>query len=76
MLLVAASFANHPFLDGYVIQTDPWRLPDGAWREIFNSDATVYGGNGIGNFGADIPAAGGRFQARLPAAGFLVFQKL
>jgi len=76
MLLVVASLANHPFLDGYVIQTDPSRLPDGAWREIFNSDGSVYGGHDIGNFGADIPAAGGRFQARLPAAGFLVFQKL
>ena len=23
----------------------------GAWREILNTDATVYGGSGIGNFG-------------------------
>ena len=75
-LLVVASLYNQPFLDGYVIQTDPLRLPDGAWREVFNSDAGIYGGNNVGNFGADVPAARGRFEARVPAAGFVVFQKL
>ena len=75
-LLIAASLSNTPYLDGYVIQTDPSRLPDGNWKEIFNSDASVYGGNGVGNFGASIPVAGGRFQAIVPAVGFLVFQKV
>jgi 1,4-alpha-glucan branching enzyme len=75
-LLVVASLRNQPFLDGYVIQTDTWRLPDGPWREIFNSDAPEYGGSGIGNFGADVPAIGGRLQARVPANGLLIFQKL
>jgi 1,4-alpha-glucan branching enzyme len=75
-LLVVASLRNQPFLDGYVIQTDPSRLPDGAWREVFNSDASIYGGANIGNFGADMPVVGGRFQARVPAVGFVVFQKL
>jgi 1,4-alpha-glucan branching enzyme len=75
-LLVIANLRNQPFLDGYVIQTDPWRLPDGAWREIFNSDAPEYGGQGIGNFEADVPAAHGRFQVRVPANGLLIFQKL
>ena len=31
---------------------------------------------GLGNFGSDIPASGGRFQALVPANGVLVFQKL
>ena len=31
-------------LDGYVIQTEPDRLPAGRWQEIFNSDAGLYGG--------------------------------
>jgi 1,4-alpha-glucan branching enzyme len=75
-LLVVASLRNQPFLDGYVVQTDPSRLPDGAWREVFNSDAGIYGGSNLGNFGADVPVAGGRFQARIPASGFVVFQKL
>ena len=75
-LLVVASLRNQPFFDGYVIQTDPSRLPNGSWREIFNSDAADYGGNGIGNFGGDVPASGGRCQVRVPANGLLVFQKL
>jgi len=75
-LLVVASLRNQPFLDGYVIQTDPSRLPDGTWREVFNSDAGIYGGGNVGNFGADVPVAGGRFQARVPASGFVVFQKV
>jgi len=29
-LLLVASLRNQPFLDGYVIQTDPSRLPDGS----------------------------------------------
>ena len=76
MLLVVASLRNQPFLDGYVIATDPSRLPDGSWREVFNTDAAIYGGNGIGNFGADVPTTGGRIQVRVPANGVLVFQKL
>ena len=75
-LLIVACLRNQPFLDGYVIQTDPWRLQDGPWREVFNSDAPAYGGRGIGNFGANVPAVGGRFQMRVPANGLLIFQKL
>jgi 1,4-alpha-glucan branching enzyme len=75
-LLIVASLGNQPFSDGYVLQTDPSRLPDGLWREAFNSDAAIYGGNSIGNFGADVPAKNGRLQSRVPANGFLIFQKL
>jgi 1,4-alpha-glucan branching enzyme len=74
-LLILASLRNQPFVDGYVIQSDPSRLSDGLWREAFNSDAAIYGGSNVGNFGADVPAAGGRFQCRVPANGLLVFQK-
>jgi 1,4-alpha-glucan branching enzyme len=75
-LLVIASLRNEPFLDGYVIQTDLSRLPDGSWREVFNSDASLYGGHDIGNFGTDVPAIGGRIQVRISANGFLIFQKI
>ena len=37
-------------------------LPGGYWREVLNSDATLYGGSGVGNLGgvesAPVPAHG------------------
>ncbi|MBI5717618.1 MAG: 1,4-alpha-glucan branching protein GlgB [Burkholderiales bacterium] len=52
----------------------------GAWRERLNSDATWYGGSGVGNQGGAVAvpvAAHGRFQAlnlRLPPLGVLVLE--
>jgi 1,4-alpha-glucan branching enzyme len=74
-LLIVASFSNRPYLEGYVLETDALRLPSGPWQEVFNSDATEYGGRGTGNFGAAIPAINGCFEARLPANGLLIFWK-
>jgi 1,4-alpha-glucan branching enzyme len=73
-LLVVVSLNNHVF-DQYVIQTDPWRLADAQWRELFNSDAAIYGGDNVGSFGADLPAGNGRIQLRLPANGLVVLEK-
>ena len=74
-LLVVASWSNDPFAS-YVIETDPGRLSDGAWRELFNSDAAIYGGRGVGNLGADLVAHAGRLALCLPATALVVFQKL
>jgi 1,4-alpha-glucan branching enzyme len=74
-LLVVASFANRAY-DGYAILGEPARLPDGAWRELFNSDAALYGGSNVGNLGADLPVAGGLLRLVLPAVGFVVLSKL
>ena len=41
------SLNNRPFIDGYALDGTP--LPDGRWREIFNSDSAFYGGSNIGN---------------------------
>ena len=46
-MLVVASLNNAPFAYGYNIQNP--RIADGQWREIFNSDAAVYGGSGLAN---------------------------
>jgi 1,4-alpha-glucan branching enzyme len=71
-LLVIGSLNNQAFGDGYSIRNS--RIADGQWREIFNSDATVYGGWGITN--PDTRAsAGGVFTPRLPANSVLVFQR-
>jgi 1,4-alpha-glucan branching enzyme len=71
--LVLASLNNRPFGSGYVV--DNPRIPDGWWREIFNSDAAHYGGDNVGNFGAAVPSGGGRLLAVIPANGFVVFRK-
>jgi len=60
---------------GYVIQTEPHRLPVGEWQETFNSDAEMYGGKNVGNYGAAIACADGRIQLRIPANGLLVLQR-
>jgi len=71
--LVAASLSNRPFADGYAISHPS--LGDGAWTEVLNSDAAIYGGAGVCNGGA-IRASGGRLTARLPANGLLALQRL
>jgi 1,4-alpha-glucan branching enzyme len=75
-LLMIASLNDAPFANGYVIATDPSRLPDGGWREIFNSDAAAYGGMNIGNGGATLPVSNGQINAVIPADGFVLFQKV
>jgi len=72
-LLVVASLNNHPFSAGYVIANP--RLGSGPWREIFNSDAQVYGGNNVGNQGAALSVHHGLLEVLIPANGFVVFLK-
>ena len=50
-------------------------IADSQWREIFNSDAAFYGGDSIGNFGADISANNGYIHTIVAANGFVVFQR-
>jgi len=51
----------------------------GFWREILNSDATVYGGSGVGNRGgmhSDAHGSHGRDQSlvvTVPPLGIVVF---
>jgi 1,4-alpha-glucan branching enzyme len=71
-LLVIGSLSNQTFGEGYSIRNS--RIADGQWREIFNSDATVYGGWGITNPDTR-PSAGGVFTPRLPSNSVLVFQR-
>ena len=73
-LLIVASLNNQVF-ESYAVQTDAARLADGAWSELFNSDAAIYGGNNIGNFGATLYAANGRIEMRIPANGLLIFEQ-
>jgi 1,4-alpha-glucan branching enzyme len=64
------SLNNNAFTAGYRIQNAS--ITDGRWREIFNGDATAYGGGGLANDGA-IESADGSFTAALPANSVVVF---
>jgi 1,4-alpha-glucan branching enzyme len=75
-LLVVGSLNDTPFVSGYAIATDPSRLPAGGWKEVFNSDATSYGGDNIGNRGAVLPVTNGQINTVIPAHGFVVLAKV
>jgi 1,4-alpha-glucan branching enzyme len=52
------------------------RLPSGGrWREIFNSDAAVYGGSGAGNGGIVEADADGWAMLTIPPLGTLYLEK-
>jgi len=74
-LLVVANFTPLPranYLVGVPVA--------GRWRELLNSDATLYGGSGVGNLSAceTVPVASqGRFQSlnlTLPPLGVVMFE--
>jgi len=72
--LVVASFNNNPFAAGYGINSPD--LPDGSWREVFNSDAALYGGSNIGNGGGVREARQGSITVVIPANGVVVLRRL
>jgi 1,4-alpha-glucan branching enzyme len=73
--LVVCSFYNRPFASpGYDFHAD--RIPGGRWCEVFNSDAAVFGGDGIGNRGEEIETRPGALQCVVPGNGVVVFQRI
>jgi 1,4-alpha-glucan branching enzyme len=73
-LLVLVSL-NNSFFGHYLIESDRYRLPEGNWKEVFNSDSVVYGGSNVGNAGATLASYNGQFACALPANALLVFVK-
>lgn len=72
--LVIASFNNRPFdSPSYTLSSD--KLGDENWREVFNSDAAIYGGANIGNYGQTLSARNHQFTCVLPANGLIVFAR-
>lgn len=69
-LLVVATLSNRP-LQRLVLEHP--RLGGADWKEIFNSDAELYGGDGVGNYGATLRAEAGRLLLAVPANGVVVF---
>ncbi len=74
-VIILASFNNTAFTNGYRIEKDLLAIPNAGWKEIFNSDAAIYGGQNIGNAGATIPSSEGRLNVVIPASGLVVFVK-
>lgn len=72
-LLVIASLNNYFFGAGYTISSS--HIPTAGWREVFNSNGQIYGGNNIGNSGATISASNGNIRVVIPANGFIVLQR-
>lgn len=74
-VIIAASLNNGAFNNGYVIEKDLLAIPNARWKEVFNSDAALYGGQNVGNGGAIISSNQGRINVVIPANGFVVFVK-
>ena len=72
---VIVNFAGHPY-EGFRIG-----LPkQGSWQEILNTDAEIYGGSGVGNYGSvqteAVPLHGREFSAvvNIPPLGSVWFK--
>ena len=58
------------------VQRDFYHVPlphDGVWREVHNSDATIYGGSGKGNLG-QVMASDGEAEMVLPGLSTMMFE--
>lgn len=70
-----ASFNNASFPKGYFVPA-AFALPQGNWKEIFNSDSESYGGENVGNAGATLSVVNGGINPVMPARGLIVFQRV
>ncbi|MDL9979945.1 1,4-alpha-glucan branching protein GlgB [Microbacterium candidum] len=65
-VVAICNFAGNP-REGHALD-----LPEsGTWHEILNSDATAFGGSGVGNAGDVTTDASGRAVVRIPPLGVL-----
>jgi 1,4-alpha-glucan branching enzyme len=74
-VIIIVSLNNTSFDSGYVIEKDLLAIPNAEWKEIFNSDAAIYGGQNVGNWGSTFSSAQGRLNVVIPANGFALFAK-
>jgi 1,4-alpha-glucan branching enzyme len=74
LLVVASLHERHYDAPDYRIAHEA--LGDDLWRERFNSNATRYGGDGVGNGPEPRRAAGGSLGIVVPAMGFVVLERM
>lgn len=72
--LVVASLNDDPFSEGYVVSAS--QLSGKRWKEVFNSDSTVYGGRNIGNSGTSMESPNGDLSIVIPANAVMIFHKV
>ena len=73
--LILGSLNNHPF-NNPSCMVHSGRIAPARWREVFNSDAEIFGGNNVGNAGGECICEAGRFSCALPSNGFVVFERM
>lgn len=71
--LVAASLNDTSFDRGFIFRSN--QLPDASWREIFNSNASAFGGDNLGNGGGVCHSHQAEFECILPRNSVLVFRR-
>jgi 1,4-alpha-glucan branching enzyme len=74
LLVVASLHERHYDAPDYRIAHGA--LGDGQWQECFNSNAVIYGGDGVGNGDEPRRAAGGSLGVVVPAMGFVVLERV
>jgi 1,4-alpha-glucan branching enzyme len=71
--MIVSTLSDVGYPDGYTVT-----VPDdarGDWREIFSSDAKVYGGSGISNE-EEVSATDGNLTVKVPPRGFVVLRHM
>jgi 1,4-alpha-glucan branching enzyme len=69
--LIVTTLSDTGFPEGYSVNVPTDAV--GRWRQIFSSDATVYGGTGVSNEGV-LEVASGQLSVKVPARGFVVLR--
>jgi 1,4-alpha-glucan branching enzyme len=69
--LVVSTLSDTGWPDGYRLA--PPSVATGNWREIFNSDATEFGGDDVSNPG-ELEVHDGQLTVKLPARSFVVLR--
>jgi 1,4-alpha-glucan branching enzyme len=69
--LVVSTLSDSGFPEGYAVNVPA--DAHGKWRQVFTSDAAIYGGDGVSNE-QELAVSEGQVVVKLPARGFVVLR--
>lgn len=72
--LIVGCLNNSHFSFGYTINSS--NITPGRWREVFNSNSAIYGGDDMGNGGRVIFSNAGSFNCIIPKNSVMIFVKI